>query len=60
MHILKVICFTIVELAKQAWAFPARVAANLRKPRSLVPVNDVEAERLDRLRHPSKYLGKES
>jgi hypothetical protein len=60
MHILKVICFTIIELAKQAWAFPANVTANLRKRRRLVAVNDVEAERLDRLRHPSKYLGKES
>jgi hypothetical protein len=31
MHVLKTICFTIAELAKQAWAFPATVAANFRK-----------------------------
>jgi len=60
MHIFKVICLTIFELAKQAWEFPAAVAANLRKRRRVVATNEVEAERLDRLRHPSKYLGKES
>jgi hypothetical protein len=60
MHILKVICLTIAELVKQIWAFPASVAANFRKRRRLSEVNEVEAERLDRIRHPSKYLGKES
>jgi hypothetical protein len=60
MHILKVICLTIFELAKQVWTFPATVAANLRKRRRLTEVSEGEAERLDRLRNPSKYLGKES
>ena len=60
MHILKVICLTVVELAKQVWALPATVAANLRKKHRFAEVNAVEAERLDRIRHPSKYLGKES
>lgn len=60
MHIFKVICFTIFELAKQVWAFPATVAANFRKRRRLADVNEVEAERLDRIRNPSKYLGKEN
>lgn len=50
---------TIVELAKQVWAFPATFAANLRKKGRVAEVNAAEAERLDRLRHPSKYLGKE-
>jgi hypothetical protein len=31
MHILKVICLTVVELAKQIWAFPATVAAIFEK-----------------------------
>jgi len=60
MHLFKVICLTIFELAKQVWGFPATVTANLRKRRRLATVNEVEAERLDRLRHPSKYVGKES
>jgi hypothetical protein len=58
MHIIKVICLTMVELAKQVWALPASVAATLRKRGVSVQVSEVEAERLDRLRHPSKYLGK--
>ncbi len=60
MHIFKVICLTIFELAKQVWTLPATVAANLRKRRRLTEVSAGEAERLDRLRNPSKYLGKES
>jgi len=60
MHIFKVICLTIVELVKQVWKLPASVAANLRKRSHVAVVNEVEAERLDRLRNPSKYLGKES
>ena len=58
MRILKLICLTIVELVKQALAFPATVAANLRKRRRVAEVNGTEAERLDRIRNPSKYLGK--
>ena len=59
MNVFKVICFTIAELAKQARAFPATVTANLRKRRQLAEVSEGEKERLDRLRNPSKYLGKE-
>lgn len=59
MHILKLICLTIGELAKQVWLFPGTVAANLRKRRRRTEVNELEVERLDRIRNPSKYLGKE-
>ena len=58
MHILKVIYLTVVEFIKHVCAFPATVAANFRKRPGLAEVNEAEAERLDRLRHPSKYLGK--
>lgn len=60
MHIIKVICLTVVELAKQIWAFPATMAANFRKKGVPVKTDAAEAERLDRIRHPSKYLGKEN
>ena len=60
MHILKLICFTIAELAKLVWGFPGTVAANWRKRRQLAVVSEGETERLDRIRNPSKYLGKES
>jgi hypothetical protein len=59
MRILKIICLTVLELAKQVCGFPATVAASFRKRNRLAEVNEVEAERLDRIRHPSKYLGKE-
>jgi hypothetical protein len=58
MHILKLICLTIGELAKQVWSFPGNVAANFRKRRRRTEVNELEVERLDRIRNPSKYLGK--
>ena len=58
MRILKVICLTVVELAKQAWTLPATVVGSFRKRGRRAEVNEAEAERLDRLRHPSKYLGK--
>jgi len=59
MRTLKIICLTIVELAKQAWSLPETLGAIFRKRRRGSEVNAVEAERLDRLRNPSKYLGKE-
>lgn len=60
MYIIKVIFLTVVELVKQVWAFPATLAANYRKKNAPVTAGAVEAERLDRLRNPSKYLGKEN
>lgn len=59
MRLLKVIFLTIVELGKQAWLLPRVVAAHFRTERREPMVNKAEAERLDRLRHPSKYVGKE-
>ena len=58
LYILKLICLTVIQLAKQVWLLPETVAANFRKRRSRTEVNEMEAERLDRIRHPSKYLGK--
>jgi len=59
MRILKILCLTIGELAKRAWLFPETAIANYRKRHRGPDVTVMEAERLDRLRHPSKYLGKE-
>ena len=58
MHILKLICQTTVGLFKQAWLFPHSVAAALKQRRRQFALNVLEAERLDRIRNPSKYLGK--
>jgi len=59
MHFLKVICLTVFQLAKQAWLFPqnALLAFRRRKRQQNEP-NVSEIERIDRIRNPSKYLGR--
>ena len=59
MRVIKIICLTIVELAKQVWLFPETAMANYRRRRRGPEVSAREAERLHRLRNRSKYLGKE-
>ena len=58
MHVLKLICQTAVGLFKQAWLFPQSVTVALKQRRRQFALNVLEAERLDRIRNPSKYLGK--
>jgi hypothetical protein len=58
MHILKLICQTTGGLFKQAWLLPRSVAVALQQQRRQLALNVLEAERLDRIRNPSKYLGK--
>jgi hypothetical protein len=58
MAILKLICQTMAGLFKQAWLLPHSVAAALKQRRRQFALNVLEAERLDRIRNPSKYLGK--
>jgi hypothetical protein len=58
MHTLKLICLTILQLVKQVWFLPQSVANAVNQRRRQVVLNEHEAERLDRIRNPSKYLGK--
>ncbi|MFZ1072414.1 MAG: hypothetical protein WAO21_03160 [Verrucomicrobiia bacterium] len=58
MNTLKLICLTIIQLVKQAWLLPQSIANAAKQRRLLVVRNELEAERLDRIRNPSKYLGK--
>ena len=58
MHFLKLFCQTTVGLFKQVWLFPHFVAAALKQRRRQFALDIIEAERLDRIRNPSKYLGK--
>jgi hypothetical protein len=58
MNIPKLICLTIIQLLKQAWLLPQSIATGVRRWRRRAALNEMEAERLDRIRHPSKYLGK--
>jgi hypothetical protein len=58
MHTLKLICLTILQLVKQVWLLPQSVANAVKQRRRQIVLNELEAERLDRIRNPSKYLGK--
>jgi hypothetical protein len=43
---------------KQIWLLPNTIAAALRQRRRHAALAAAEAERLDRIRNPSDYLGK--
>ena len=58
MNTLKLIYLTLSQLIKQAWLLPQSVANAVKQRRQQVVLNGLEAERLDRIRNPSKYLGK--
>ena len=58
MHTLKLICLTILQLVKQVLFLPQSVANAVQQRRRQIVLNELEAERLDRIRNPLKYLGK--
>lgn len=58
MNILKLIGLTLIQLVKQVWYLPQSIAQAVQHRRLLTVRNGLEAERLDRIRNPSKYLGK--
>jgi hypothetical protein len=55
---MKHICRATVSLLKQAWLLPQSVASAIRQKRREITLGEFEAERLDRIRNPSKYRGK--
>ena len=57
MHVLARICQTTLGLFKQAWLLPHSIVAALKQRRRQFALNALEAERLDRIRNPSRYLG---
>jgi len=58
MNTLKLICLTIIQLLKQACLLPLTIANAVKQGRRQTVLDEREAERLDRIRNPSKYLGK--
>jgi len=58
MQILRHIWQTTVGLLKQVWLFLQSVVVAGTRRRRQFALNALEAERLDRIRNPSKYLGK--
>jgi len=59
MHALKLICLVIANLIKQAVFLPQSIAIALKQKRQRTALNELESERLDRIRNPAKYLGKQ-
>ena len=58
MHTLNLICLTFLQLVKQVWLLPQSVANAVKQRRRQIVLNELESERLDRIRNPLKYLGK--
>ena len=58
MYLLKLIGLTLVQLVKQIWRLPRSIADGFKHWRRQTARDELEAERLDRIRNPSKYLGK--
>jgi hypothetical protein len=58
VNTLKIICLTVIQLVKQACLIPQNIANAFKQRRLRAVRNELEVERLDRIRNPSKYLGK--
>jgi hypothetical protein len=59
MKPLKYFCLMIAGFAKGALLLPVTIATGFRHRRERAVVDELEVERLDRIRNPSKYLGKQ-
>jgi hypothetical protein len=58
MNMLKLIGLTLFELGKQICLLPQAIMKGLKQRQEQVELDERETERLDRIRNPSKYLGK--
>ena len=58
MYLLKLVCLTMVNLVKEAWMLPRTLAIALQQRRDQLARRQFEAERLDRIRNPSKSAGR--
>ncbi len=58
MSTLKRICMTISLSVKQARLIPQSIMNAIKQRRGLAVKDELEAERLDRIRNPSKYQGR--
>ena len=57
-HPLKLVWHWLTRLGKQVLAFPQSIALAAQEKRRQSVLNELEAERIDRICNPSKYLGK--
>jgi len=59
MNPLKYSCLVVFELAKQLFFLPRTIFYTVQHRRQRNVLDEQEAERVDRICNPSKYLGKE-
>ena len=57
MRTLILIGRAIFRLVRNVWLLPQSIVNAVQQRRQQVALNALEAERLDRIRNPSKYLG---
>jgi len=58
MYLLELIFRTVVNLVKLIWRLPQTIALDFGQRRQRLDRDQFETERLDRLRNPSKYVGR--
>jgi hypothetical protein len=58
LYLIKLIGLTIFNLAKQVWLLPQTFVLARDQKRRQFARHNFETERLDRIRNPSKYLGR--
>ena len=58
MYMFELIGLTILNLVKQALALPETLMITLQQRREQALRDHDDTERLDRIRNPSKYLGR--
>ncbi len=58
MNKLKLIPLAIIRLIKQFWLLPQSIATAVKQRRRQTGLDELEVERLDRIRNPSKYRGR--
>ena len=58
MDTLKRIWLGLIQMLKQACLLPQTIVNGFRQRERRAVLNELEVERLDRIRNPSKYRGK--
>lgn len=58
VNTLKLIGQTFIQLAKAAWSLPKTISNAVEQRKQRTIMNQLNVERLDRIRNPTKYLGK--
>ena len=58
MNLLKSIYQRMIGVAGQVWLLAKSPVASLKQARRQTEMDEREAERLDRIRNPSKYRGR--